>query len=122
MNHSRQCVAKAKRIARVEIHKRRDCGAEKQRINLIKIAVVVLEDFSERLAIIGRGTAGDLWTDLAQTLVVAAEPYRNLGAVQNRIVRPPDRRQIIAGDGRQRGAAEPTLDSAQIKAQFKELV
>src|SRR5437868_1696577 len=54
MNHPRQRVTEAKRIARVDVHQRYDRGAEQQRIDLIKIAAIVLENLGERLAVIGR--------------------------------------------------------------------
>jgi hypothetical protein len=53
MDHPRERVTEAKRIARVEIHERHDRGAEEQGIDLIKIAAVELEDLRERLAVIG---------------------------------------------------------------------
>src|SRR5205085_11529163 len=77
MDDARQQSAESRRSSCVEVHKRDRGGAEQVRVDLIKIAVVALEDGGKRLTMIRRAAARHLGTDRLQAFVVAANPERH---------------------------------------------
>src|SRR6266481_10205019 len=69
-------------------------GAEEQRIDLVEIAVVPLEDVVERRPVIFRRRRGDLRNQLGQLSVIGLDGITRLAAVQDAVVGATDRPEI----------------------------
>ena len=102
----RSQFAEAVRLAAGQIDQRHDGRAEQQRIDLVKVAAVALEDRSERLAEVARGAAWHLRSDLREPGVVIADPQRHFAAIEDRVVGAADADQVVRRHRRQRGSSQ----------------
>src|SRR2546430_3382814 len=76
-------------------------GAEEQRVDLVEIAVVPLEDVVERRAVVLRCRRGNLGNQLGELGVIGPDRIARLAAVQDAVVGAADRPEVVLGDRRE---------------------
>src|SRR2546429_480940 len=82
-------------------------GAEEQRVDLVEIAVVPLEDVVERRPVVLRCRRGNLGNQLGEFGVIGLDGIARLAAVQDAVVGAADRPEIVLGDRRGGRPAPP---------------
>src|SRR5437016_2457008 len=97
-------------------------GAEEQRVDLVEIAVVPLEDVVERRAIVLRCRRGNLGNQLGELGVIGPNRIARLAAVQDAVVGAADRPEIVFGDRRERRRADPAHDLVHVESEGVHLV
>src|SRR5438552_3138633 len=70
-------------------------GAEEQRVDLVEIAVVPLEDVVERRAVVLRCRRGNLGNQLGELGVIGPDGIARLAAVQDAVVGAADRPEVV---------------------------
>ena len=86
------------RIAGRRIVDRYHGRAEQQFVDLVEVAIVLVENFKEWPPEIARGVAGQSITQSAQSLIAGLNNQERLRSVENRIIGPAQSRQIIRRD------------------------
>src|SRR4051794_4611643 len=98
-------------MARIEIAERDTSGAKQMRIDLIKVTLVSLKDRGKRFAVVSRCAARHAWADRFQACIISANPKRYFAAVQNRIVRAADSREVVTCHRRQWRGSKSTFNA-----------
>ena len=86
--------------------------AEQVRVDGVEIMVVPGEDRRKRLAVVARGRRRHLRADGFEARIVAGDDQDHPCAVQDRVIGPPDGREIVRGNRRQGGGADGPRRSA----------
>src|SRR5271157_6384953 len=89
--------------------------AEQEGIDGVEVVVVTGEDRREWFAMITRGGRRDLRSDLLEAFIIAGDVQDHASTVKDRVVGPPDGRQVSARDGRQRRRTMGRLDPSQVE-------
>ena len=93
-------------------------------VDLVEVGVAVTgEDVRERLAVVGRtGRRDAAGRPSAIEGVVAGDEQDVAGPVEDRVIGPTDRGEVVRGDGRRRSRADRRDDAARRTSSFVQLV
>src|SRR4029077_7068512 len=80
-------------------------GTEEQGVDLVEVALVPLEDFVERCAVVAGCGRRDLGRQLRQLRVARANRGARLPTVEDTVVGPTDGAQVVLGHGGDRRGA-----------------
>src|SRR6266705_818295 len=92
-------------------------GAEEQRIDLVEVAVVPLEDLGERRAIVLRRRRGNPGNEFGELTVIRLDGVARLATVQNAVVGAADRPKIVFRDRREGRRAETAYYLVHVEAE-----
>ena len=114
--------ARVKRAAAGRAHQPHFAGAEEQRIDLVEVVVVALEDVVERRAVVRRRRRRHAFDQLGQLGVARIHDEARLAAVEHAVVGAADRAQIVLRRRRERCGARRAHDAPDVEAERLHLV
>src|SRR2546430_1094959 len=97
-------------------------GAEEQRVDLVEVTVVTLEDVVERRPVVLGRRGRDLGRELGELRIVGAHRVARLAAVQDAVVGAADGPDVVLRDGRERRRADAAQYLRHVEAQRVHLV
>src|SRR5215208_3242732 len=97
-------------------------GAEEQGVDRVEVPVRLLEDLAERLAMVIRRRGGQAVDERLELVPGRVDGELDLAAVEDRVVRAPDRVRIALGDRRQRTGPEAAHHATDLEVELVQLV